>query len=402
MNSDLSGKYVWDLDLDQIELLYRQRHMNNYVYAGLQTYHRSAMPVDRLVRLKKDLVPAWAHDGAEKLVGLSPYLGRDDPRTIRVNYTYYAYELFSALDRMTLAELPQVLRLLAALAYIPIVAEKNDDLPLWMNPTVRKKDPETERVFDSIEEEIDLEAFIRQPLWTADQGIEDDEIQRVPSLMMYYFVPRAVQSILVMIENGVDSARAASAFRRIEKNMLRYERDRGIGDLPEFRDRGNVKHPSNVRYRNTLYLYGGNHFERMGRTQEAFDWYTRDIAFAGLSELFGFYLTALKTCERLLCALRVQPDAIIEGLPLADLLQRSALRALALAANHARRVREQIATTPGLDLAAIRFFTDPSHTRDLLYAGEASREPFLWALLHGRIVDGRPYDQIDYGEFLDF
>ena len=402
MHSDLSGKYVWDLDLDEIELLYRQRHMNNYVYAGLQTYHRSSMPLDRMVRLKKDQLPTWAHDGAEKLVGLSPYLGRDDPRTIRVNYTYYAYELFSAFDRMTMAELPQVLRLLAALAYIPIVAEKNDDLQLWMNPVVRRRDPELERVFERIEEDIDLEAFIRQPLWTKDRGIEDPEIERLPSLMMFYFVPRAVQSILVMIENGVDAARAAAAFRCVEQNMLRYERDRGIGNLPEFRHSGNIKHPSNVRYRNTLYLYGGNLFERMGLQQEAFDWYTRDIAFPDLPDSFNFYLTALKTCERLLCALRVQPDAATRGLSLPELLQRSVHGALARAAVHAQTLRKHIAQTPGLDLAAIRFFTDAAHTRDLLYAGEASREPFLWALLHAHVIDGRPYGEIDYGEFLDF
>lgn len=400
-NQELRGKDVWELTPDQIEFIYRHRHMNNYVYAGLMTYHSSRMPQGRVVRLKKELVPECLHDGATNLLGLSPYLGNDDPRTVRINYTYHAFELLSMFEQLKAEELPQVVELLAALAYLPIVAEKNDGLPLWMNPAIRTRDPETERVFDSIGPEIDLKQFIRQPLWRNDPGIQDDQSDRAPSLLLYYFMPRAVQSILVMIENGVDSERAAAAFRDVERNMLRYEREQGIGGAPEFRRLGNVKYPGNVRYRNTLYLYGGNHFERMGRAAEAFDWHTRDILITDLPDIFWFYLTSLKTCERLFCALRGAPPQK-ETVLLRDLIERCMHRALCSASSHAHKVRQHIADNPQADLTAIRFFVNQARTQDLLYAGEAAREVFLASLLYNRIVNGVPYSDIDYATYLEF
>jgi hypothetical protein len=401
MDPDLRDKDVWELTLDQIEHVYRHRHMNNYVYTGLLTYHRSRMPLNRVVRLRKERAPKCLHDGAENLLGLSPYLGNGDPHTVRINYTYYAFELLSMLDQVKLEELPTAVELLSALAYIPIVAEKNDNLPLWMNPVLRREDPVTQGVFESIAPEIDLKAFVQQPLWTNDTGIVDEKIDHEPSLLLYYFMPRAVQSILVMIENGVDSERAATAFRDVERNMLRFEREHGIGNAPELRRCGNIKSQSNLRYRNTLYLYGGNLFERMGRREEAFDWYTRDIYITNLPDIFWFYLTSLKTCERLLCALRVAPPEK-ETVLLRDLIERSMHQALCSASPYARKVRQHIAENPHADLAAVRFFLDEAKTQDLLYASEAAREVFLASLLYNRIVNDVPYRQIDYAKHLKF
>ena len=392
---------VWDLSLEAIEHLYRHRHMNTYVYAGLMLVHQSPMPLNRIVRLRKDRVPECLHDGAEKLLALSPYLGNDDARTVRVNATYHAFELLSMLEHVPLAQADRAIALLGALAYIPILAEKNDHLPLWMNPAVRARDPVTVAAFERLVPEMDLETFIRSPLWTNDTGVHDPELRDVPVLMLYYFVPRAVQSILVMIENGVDHAVAAEAFRNVERNMVRYERECDLGQSAELRRLGNTRHPSSLRYRNTLYLYGGNLLERMGRREEAFAWYTRDIYLTNLPDLFQFYLTSLKTCERLLCALRVAPEGV-EDVLLRDLVERSMHAALRGASPHARSVRRYIAEHPEADLAAIRFFTNPERTRDLLYAGEAAREPFLASLIYNRIVHGVPYGDIDYRAVLAY
>ena len=398
---DLHGKDVWDLTLDEIEYVYQHRHMNNYVYAGVETYHRSRMPLDRVVRLRRSRSPDCLHDGAGELLRLSPYLGREDPRTVRINYTYHAFGLLAALDQIELEQMDQTIDLLCALAYIPIVAEKNDGLAIWLNPAVRRMDPETEQVFESIGPEIDLQAFIEQPLWKNDTGIVDDEIHNVPSLLLYYFIPRAVQSILVMVENGVDHERAAVAFRDVEHNMLRYEQRADIGNKPEYRRRGGTRYPSNQRYRNTLFLYGGNILERMGRLEEAFDWYTRDIYITNLPDIFGFYLTALKTCERLLCGLRVAPDGTDTRL-LRDLVERSVHAAFRAATPHANKVRQYVAEHPEADLAAIRFFTNKEKTRDILCAGEAARECFLLSLLYNRIINDVPYADVDYARVLRY
>lgn len=398
---NIGQKNLWDLSVEEIEYVYSNLHMNNYVYAGLMTYHQSRMPLNRVVRLRKEKIPECLHEEAQRLIELSPYLGNGDSRTVRINYTYYAFQLFSRLKHIKIEEIEDTLEFLASLAYIPIVAEKNDNLLLWLSSVVRRKNKEVIRAFNSIKEDMDLADFIKIPLWNNDKGIEDDEIEKTPSLLLYYFMPRAVQSVLIMLENNVDRELAASAFRNIEKNMLRYERENDLGDRRKYRHLGNVKYPSNIRYRNTLYLYGGNLFERMGRMDEAFSWYAKDIYIMNLPNNFWFYLTSLKTCERLLCAYRVH-RADKEAVLFKDLINHCMLKALNSSSSHAVKVLRYIASNPKADLSAIRFYVNEEKTHDILYAGEASREIFISALLYNRIINNVDYHNIDYDKFFSF
>ena len=49
---DNLNKNVWELNLDEIEFLYKYRHMNNYVYAALMTYHKSKFPLNIIMPIK--------------------------------------------------------------------------------------------------------------------------------------------------------------------------------------------------------------------------------------------------------------------------------------------------------------------------------------------------------------
>lgn len=394
-------KDVWELTPDQAEYVYRHRHMNGYVYAALMTFHRSKMPLNRIVRLRNDRIPSCLHRSLDHLISLSPYLGNDSPRTVRVNYTYYAFEILSVLGELKLEDIPSVVELLATVAYIPIVAEKNDNLPLWMNPVLRRKGAETERVFESIGPKIDLEDFVRQPLWPNDSGIKSDQVSDNPLLLLYYFMPRAVQSILVMLENGLDGERAAGAFSDVERNMLRYEADHGIASLSSKVDERQGPYVSDQRYKNTLYLYGGNNLDRLGRDAEAFAWYTRDILFDGLPETFGFYLTALKTCERMITSFRLD-RARQEEDQLRALLDRSLHQAFRAASIHAHEVRHYLATHADADLEANRLQVNDGKPRELLYATEAAREVFLVSLLYNWIVNAVPFREIAYEKYLRY
>ena len=82
----LTEKKIWDLSIDEVEYVYNKLHMNNYVYAALKTYHESNPPLNKIIKLKKNMIPECLHEYAEKLIELSPYLGNDNSKIIRINY----------------------------------------------------------------------------------------------------------------------------------------------------------------------------------------------------------------------------------------------------------------------------------------------------------------------------
>jgi hypothetical protein len=388
----LRRKGVWDLSLEEIEYVHGALHMNEYVYAALKTCRSSSLPLGRSLALRTEAVPECLRQGARDLAALSPYLGNADPGTVRINSTYRCFEVLRNLRLVKREELGAAIETLAALAYVQLLSEKNDGLYIWKHPAVREPS-RYERPFQGISESIDLAAYI--DLVEADPGSgERPPISAMETV--FRFIPPAAASVIAMIENEIGAEEALAAFRRIEGAMLRFEAEHGLGNRPGLP--GNVLNPGQLRYRNTIYLYGGNHLERMGRAEEASSWYSRDIYFLDLPRLFGFYLTALKAIERLLCAYRVAPSSR-ELILLRELIDRCLLAAFGKAAEYADAVLRHIVSHPGMDLRVQRMPADCAEGY-LLFGGEASREVFLIALLYNNIVNGVEYSRIDYGRIL--
>jgi hypothetical protein len=199
-----------------------------------------------------------------------------------------------------------------------------------------------------------------------------------------------VTALIVTIENGVFPDIARTAFRHLEQAMLDYEQRTGLGNRPGLML--NVEDPGQIRYRNTLYLYGGNLLERMGRLAEAREWYLKDIDAPELHLRLGFYLTALKTCERLLCAYRVSPVAA--QWDLRGAVHRVLVKSLEQAQRYAQDVLDLAARHPHLDWSQPKFRLG---SQTVLFCGEACREPLLAALLYQNIVRGIPFAETDYG-----
>ena len=65
---NLGKKKVWDLTLDEIEYVYNNLHMNNYVYAALNTFHKSNIPLNKLVKLRTKKIPSCLIEYAQKLI----------------------------------------------------------------------------------------------------------------------------------------------------------------------------------------------------------------------------------------------------------------------------------------------------------------------------------------------
>lgn len=389
---NLSNKTVWNLTVDEIEYIYTKLHMNNYVYAGLMTYHKSNPPLNKIVTLKKETVPECLHESTEKMIGLSAHLGNDDPTTVRVHYTYYAYCVYSALQHLSIMQIDRAVEFLSTLAYIPIIAEKNDSLLLWKNDVIRRKTAFIENRFNQITKKMVIDAFVNQPFFENDKN-DDPPLKPIDKL--FDFTPRIVSPVLTMIENGVSRQRALKAFQIAESKMVAFERKHGLGNNGSFPK--NVKYVSQARYRNTLYLYGGNLLERMGRYDEAFDWYTKDLYYVDLYDTFGFYLTSLKTCERLLCALRVASSRKEVGL-LRDLIKNCIKKAFQNAADYAKVVLDYVHSTPNIDLTLERF--NLKNKKYMLYGGEPSREVFLSCLLYNKIMHKVDYKNIPYDKYL--
>ena len=117
---NLEKKMVWDLSLDEIEYIYRNLHMNHYVYAALKTYYTSSPPLNRSVCLRSNTIPSYLRASIEKLLELSPRIGKHDPSFVRADITYCTYLLYSVLCQIQLEYVSGVALLLAACAYLAI------------------------------------------------------------------------------------------------------------------------------------------------------------------------------------------------------------------------------------------------------------------------------------------
>jgi hypothetical protein len=54
------------------------------------------MPLNPRLSVRPESVPACLQEPANRLLEISPYLGNDDPKNVRVHYTYRAFELLSS------------------------------------------------------------------------------------------------------------------------------------------------------------------------------------------------------------------------------------------------------------------------------------------------------------------
>jgi len=387
----LDGKMVWDLTVDEIEYVYKNLHLNNYIYAALNNYHKSRMPLDKVIKPRKDKIPEVLHKYVDNIVELSPYLGNDDSRIIRINYTYYSYVLFQAFRYLKLDDIRRSIELMASLAYIPIVAEKNDNFPLWFHTVIRKPDERILNLYKGLTKKINFPSFLKLCIFN-DENFDEYQDSALKSV---FLLMRAVQSLIVMAENREDRKRLEQAWKNLERNLLQYE---SVHNLSGSEYKGNIFRSGQIRYRNTLYLYGGDFFRRIEDYDTAFAWYTKDIYFKELPEIFRFYLTDMKTTERLICAYEIAKKR--GGDPfLKNLIIRCMHRIFLNAAKYADHILEFIQSHPEADISLGRIPVEKGYK---LYAGEASREIYLISLLYHNIVNGIRYEDIDYQKYFEY
>ncbi len=386
-------KWVWDITLEEADELYLNRHMNNYVYAALSVFHSNSYPKGVRVRPRTDSIPDNLKKAFSDLVQLTHHIDSTDTATVRKNYSYRAYRLFEGLKNLRIEDLDTVAEILSALAFIPIVAEKNDGLRMWKRPVIRNKTDHLVRLYELIQSDIGVAGFAEQALFDDEKepGNED------PYFYLPRFIARGVGTVLGMIENGLRPEEAADSFYRIEEKMLDFEKEKNMRDQSD----PIIQHSAQFRYMNTLYLYGGNTLERAHRYEEAFEWYTKYIYAMECTRHIGFYLTGLKATERLLCALRVAPKIGPEEkelLLLKDLVQLFLKQSFTNCASYSRIILDFVDSRPDLDLAQERFFLEDG--KFMLFGGESTREPFLLSLLYSKIVNGVDYADINYGKYL--
>lgn len=384
--------FVWALDLPQIERLFDETQLNNYVYAALKLVREGAPPAGRLLHLIPAAAPGPVSGAAAELLALAPRLGRDDPRLVRVHATYRAFGLFRSFAALALRDVDPTIELLASLAFIPILAEKHDHFPIWYHAYPRPMDPVFMHALDALCDDADVTAdpALRWEL----KGQDVSSLESSPMSTIFGLIPRLAQAIIVCDENGVDRDRIATAWRNLERQTRSFELEHRLVDV-----RGERVVPRNrgmIRYRNTLYLYGGEFFRRQGETDTAITWLLRDIEYDSLPEESVFYLTDMKSVERLLVAARLSA-AVRERLR--PLVRRAALSVFHAAASYATDVLREVDRNPGVDLGAPRI---QGATRPWLFAGEASREPFLFSLLYRWVMNGADLAFPDYRRFFAF
>ena len=384
---------VWDLSVDEVQELYTQRHMNAYVHAGLLTLGTSAWPRSGPLHVAEpELSPRFAA-AVDRVLLFAPRIARAEaPHEERVALTRRLFELYRELPESRPPGIPSLMRLLAALAFLPLAAERNDGFALWWHPPVRPIEPIHTELMSVMHGSFSYEAtFQRFESEARRRGADPEQ----PVSLLYVITIMLVQAIIVMMENGVSPEETLPAFERAEKAMRDFEgrhRLASLDDVPL-----GLQDPAQLRYRNTLYLYGGNLFERLGRHEEAVSWYLRDIDnHADLPRSLGFYMTAFKTCERLLSAYRIDRRHPRVRAALLALIHKALARSLDQTRKYAEETLATVDAHPNLDLSQPKLELGD---QTVLYAGEASREPLLIALLYRNMVQDVPYGDTDYSLF---
>jgi hypothetical protein len=398
---NLTEKKVWDLSLKEIDYIYKNLHMNNYVYAALKIYHQSNPPLNKIIKLNKKMIPECMHAYAEKLINLSPYLGNDDPKIVRINYTYYSYELFKVLKYVKETELFNVIEFLTTIAYIPIIAERNDNLNLWSYRIVRIINESTAKKIKILKLKNNISNAVNI---LANKGDELDEINKNKITLLFFYVIRAMKTILMMCENNVNKNEIIEILENIENNMIAYEIKNDLGGK---KYKFNIKNPGQLRYRNTLYLYGGDFFRRINNNKMSFQWYTKDIFYNDFHEMISdnFYLTSMKAIERLIMAYSILKD-IKNAQSLKSIINKCFLKLFIKISDDSENKINFIKSNPKIDISQKKFTQtikeSNNQVKEIIYAGEGSRELFLLSSLYSFLINKINFNKINYSKYLMF
>ncbi len=372
-------KTLWALSQRECDFVYQHLHMDNYVYLAFraQSEKWGHKALDEL-SASDFSIPAFY----EELSRFRDLIAQKDPvesTPFRVAVTTNGYRLFSNLNRIQKEQLKATLTTLHALTPVSISADKNDEFPIWDHPIVRAYSPERQMVFNKIRQGISPESFFKLPSIAQTRWNQFDAIFSP----IEEYVIRCVEHIIITIENTGNTPEVSQAFCAVEHQMLDYENKYGIGNRNMYPC--NMKNPYQIRYRNTLYLYGGNHFQRRSKFGEAFEWYTKDIYSLDVLDISFFYLTTLKTCERFLCSIALAPFVNQPTGGLVNILDNLLLVAFEDLSQYSKEVVAFISANPQADLIGLNIpcqYSRGAKEVGMHFAGEAAREMYLIASLY--------------------
>lgn len=388
---NLQSKKIWDLSPEEADYVYNNLHMNNYVYSSYKLIHDSKPPLNCILDFKKSKLPISLDDSIRNFTKLSPYIGNSDNTLVRKNYTLFAYYLFKEFDIVNINNLNAVVRLLSAISYISVYSDKNDGLLVWKHNIVRSKNKYIEKIFEKILYNSSPLDIIKMPSHENERIESDIEGLRI----LYSLIPKSISVILTMIENDIDRSIAAKAITNVESMMLKLE-DEFCNSKDDANNEQHFK--KQIRYRNTLYLYGASLFEKMGLENKAFSWYTKDLLFDNMPKYLDFYLTSMKTCERLISAYKISKSNNKQELK--RIIDLSLIKSFKSASKYANLLFEYILSNPDADLSKERIETKEG--KIWFFGGEAAREIFLIALYYNVVVNNADYKSINYKEFFEY
>ncbi|MFW9901100.1 MAG: hypothetical protein ACFFDY_07400 [Candidatus Thorarchaeota archaeon] len=383
---DLKDKIIWDLSIEEIEYVYSNLHMNNYVYVVAMNYHKSKYPTELKINIKDDSIPDFLKFYTFKLFELIPYLNHYNPKIVLAQYLYRSYFLFEKLRYLRIEQLQDVVDLFSALAFIPIIAEKNLDILVWPHLIVRPVNEKILNTFHLLQEDFDIYDII--PEYKEKKELKND-------LLILKFIHTSVTTLLTLAENDFDKRKIAETFLKVENKLFELEKRYGFVKVDNLKE--NFVIGTQLRWRTTLYLYGGRIFENMKEYQQAYSWYTKGIYTIKLYEHFPYYLTDFKITERLLCAYRTGEKLGKDTILLRDLINYCMLRGLQDTAEYSNQILNFIKSNPLVELNGKNLSNDKVN---LQYSGESVREIYFICLFYNYIIKKIRFEDIDYSRYL--
>jgi hypothetical protein len=381
----------WDLSPEEIEEISRRRHMGMDLRAALEVVKTSTWPREGRWYLGQGLFPEPVGESVDRLLAVVPRLESDDPKAARIELTRRLYELYVALPRIEPGEVPELMRLMASLAFTILIAEREAGVRLSPHMPTRKIQILHKRQLGAVLNPLTFESLFDQ---------FEDEMRRrgaeseKPVSMANVVTGCLLDAITIMLEHQVLPEVVHAALENLEAAMRDYEQRHAIGNLPEMELE--VSSVKQLAYRNRLYLLAGTIHERLDQPSEAVKWFLKGIDTPRLPQEIDSYSIGLGACERLLRAVALAEGA--DRVRIKDLLDRTLAASMDRHREYIREALDMVAAHPGADLSSPLVKIED---RIFFFGGAPGRWPLTTAVLYRELVDGVPPSETSYDLFVD-
>lgn len=382
----LKGKNLTDYSLEELEYIKENLHINNFVYYVRKYLLETGSRHQAYGTPASSRIPGSFIGSTEKIIEIFNTREGKKPSDLIRELSHFTHEFLSGFKNVGETEISEVMNFLATLAPIHMIMEEEADLHIWNFKPIRDIDPSYARIFyDLYHNDIDPRR-ISNYQWYRTDSLEDAEWRERDQNELMKFIQRCMQSVIAHMENGYEETSISKALKNLYDDYHRIEQEQDFANFDHLPVNYVIQRP-----RNTLLLYGGQFFQRIGELETAYDWYTKDIMSEAFLGKLNYYMTDYKTAERLMMAYTIRPGVEVKN-QMDEILRRALFNAALNSREILYLLENQTASIKGEDI-----FYRKGKMRN--YMGQATREIFIMALMYRVLIENNQLTDTGYRHF---